>query len=73
MSIELEELRKLPIADKLHIVEQLWDDIAASDEAFPLLLWHKEEATRRAKELETSPETALTREELWKRVGESHG
>ena len=33
MSIELEELRKLPIADKLRIVEQLWEDIADSQRA----------------------------------------
>ncbi|MGD0899878.1 MAG: addiction module protein [Thermoguttaceae bacterium] len=73
MPIKLEELRKLPIADKLRIVEQLWEDIAASAEPFPLQAWHKEEAQRRAEELDRTPEIALTREEVWKRVGQCDG
>ena len=73
MSIELEELRKLPIADKLRIVEQLWDDIAASREPFPWQPWHQEEAQRRAEEVDRNPGIAITREELWKRVGDAHG
>jgi putative addiction module component (TIGR02574 family) len=73
MSIELEEFRKLPIADRLRIVEQLWDDIATSDEPFPLQPWHREEAQRRAAELDRNPEIALTREEVWKQVDDRHG
>lgn len=73
MHMEIEELRKLPIADKLRIVEQLWDDIAASEEPFPLQQWHVEEARRRAADLEAAPESALSRDELWKRVGDDHG
>ena len=68
MQNELEELRKLPLAEKLRIVEELWDDIGDSDEPFPLQEWHTQEAKRRAAELEATPEIALTREELWKRV-----
>ena len=73
MSIELEELRKLPIADELRIVEQLWEDIATSGEPFPLQAWHQEEAERRAEELDRNPEIALTREEVWKQVDGRHG
>ena len=73
MSIELQELRRLPIADKLRLVEQLWDDIAASEEPFPLQPWHQEEAQRLAEELDRNPELALTRQEVWKQVGEGHG
>jgi len=73
MSVELDQLRKLPIAEKLRIVEQLWDDIAASDEPLVLRDWHVAEAQRRDAELDTNPEIALTREELWKRVDELNG
>ena len=73
MSIELEELRKLPVAEKLRLVEQLWDDIADSGEPFPLQARHVEEAQRRAEELERNPEIAITREELWKQVRERNG
>lgn len=73
MSVELEELRKLPIADTLRIVEQLWDDIADSGEPFPLQAWHQEEAQRRAEELDRNPETAITRAELWRQIDSRHG
>lgn len=73
MSVELEELRKLPLADKLRIVEQLWEDIADSREPFPLQPWQQEEAHRRAEELDRNPEIAITRTELWRQVENRHG
>lgn len=73
MHREVEHLRQLPIAERLRVVEELWDDIAASGERFPLPDWHREEAQRRAAELETDPSIALDREELWRRVGGVNG
>ncbi len=73
MHREVEHLRQLPIAEKLRVVEELWDDIAASGEPFPLPEWHREDAERRAAELEADPSIALGREELWRRVDESNG
>ncbi len=73
MHREVEHLRQLPIAERLRVVEELWDDIAASVERFPLPDWHREEAQRRAAELETDPSIALDREELWRRVGGVNG
>lgn len=70
---ELERLRTLPLADKLQIVEELWDDIGESDEPLLLRDWHKEEAGRRSAELQAHPEMALTREELWKQVNKPNG
>lgn len=73
MHPEAEHLRQLPIREKLRVVEELWDDIAASGERFPLPEWHRQEAGRRAAELEADPSIALGREELWRRVDESDG
>ena len=70
MPIELDELRKLPIADKLHIIEELWDDIASSGEQIPLQPDSRHEVQRRAEELERNPGIALSRKELWKQVDE---
>ena len=72
MSIELEELRKLPMADKLRVVEELWDDIASSGESIPVDPMCVEEAERRADELDRDPNLAIDREELWKKVDEPH-
>ena len=47
MHPEVEHLRKLPIAERLRVVEELWDDIGRSGESFPLPAWHRAEADRR--------------------------
>lgn len=73
MHPELEHLRRLPITDKLRVVEELWDDIGASGERFPLPDWHREEAERRAAELEANSSLAISRDELWRRVEGRNG
>ena len=73
MHPEIEHLRKLPIAEKLRVVEELWDDIGQSDEPFPLPPWHRVEVDRRAVELDADPSIALSREELWRRVDTRNG
>jgi putative addiction module component (TIGR02574 family) len=73
MTPNLNDLRQLPIVDKLRLVEELWDDIGASGEPFPLPEWHRKEVERRAAELEADPSIALSREELWRRVDELNG
>jgi putative addiction module component (TIGR02574 family) len=73
MSIELEQLHKLPIAEKLRIIEELWDEIGTADEPLVLRDWHKDEARRRIEDLDADPNIAITREELWKRVDDANG
>jgi putative addiction module component (TIGR02574 family) len=73
MSLELDSLHNLPLADKLRIVEELWDDIGASAAAGGLQQWHKDEARRRMTELEAAPESTISLDELWKRVEQRHG
>lgn len=65
-----ELLRKLPIAEKLQVLEELWDDISASDE-YPVPASVVAEAERRSAELKADPSLAITDEELWRRVDES--
>ena len=55
-------------AEKLRVVEELWDDIEATGGRFPLPAWHRGEA-----ELDANPALAITRDELWRRVGSSNG
>ncbi|MBM83648.1 MAG: Addiction module component, CHP02574 [Planctomycetaceae bacterium] len=68
MSIDMTEFRKLPISEKLRLVEALWDDIASSDEPIVLQPWQHDEATRRAADLKADPSITIDREELWRRV-----
>jgi len=66
--MSVDELRALPIAEKLKIVEMLWDDIAATEEPIVLQPSQFQEAQRRSDELKTDPSLAIDREELWRRV-----
>ena len=68
MSIDLNQLRSLPVEEKLRLVELLWDDIGASDEPVILHPWQATEAGRRSGELKSDPSMAIDRDELWRRV-----
>lgn len=66
MSLQ-ELLRALPPEQKLAIVTELWDDLAASA---PLTLPDDElaEMNRRRDELLANPEIAIDADEVWRRV-----
>lgn len=68
MGIDYSDLRKLPVADKLRIVTQLWDDIAASTEPILIPAEVVHEASRRSDELQANPSIAIDDAELWRRV-----
>jgi putative addiction module component (TIGR02574 family) len=42
-TMSIAELRKLPADEKLKIIEALWGDFAADDEAFQSPAWHEAE------------------------------
>lgn len=76
MSADLrDELLKLPVAERLELVQELWDSIAVDceREPFPLTEAQREELSRRARELEAHPERAISwkeaRERLRTRLG----
>lgn len=68
MSVDISELRKLPVEEKLRIIEALWDDIAASDEPIVLQPGQLAEARRRSEDLKADPSIGIDRDELWRRV-----
>ena len=68
MNINVDELRALTVAEKLDLVEMLWDDLSASAASVPLPAWADPEAIRRRDELVNNPESGLTHEEVWRRI-----
>ena len=70
------ELQKLTAAERLELVEELWDGIAAECERqpFPLSDAQRAELDRRARDLEEHPDRARpweeVRDRLWSRSGE---
>jgi putative addiction module component (TIGR02574 family) len=60
-------------SEKLQLVEDLWDDLAATPEAVPVHDWHKEELARRKANLMQSPTSGLTWEDVQRRVRSRYG
>ena len=54
-------------SEKLQLVEDLWDDLAATPEAVPVHDWQKEELARRKGNLSNNPASGLTWEEVKRR------
>ncbi len=55
-------------SEKLQLVEDLWDDLAASLEVVPIFEWQKQELARRKANLMNNPASGLSWEEVKRRI-----
>jgi putative addiction module component (TIGR02574 family) len=55
-------------SEKLQLVEDLWDDLAAAPEAVPIHDWQKQELARRKANLLKTPASGLPWEEVKRNV-----
>jgi putative addiction module component (TIGR02574 family) len=60
-------------AEKLQLVEDLWDDLAAAPADVPIHDWQKEELARRKANLTSKPDTGVSWEEVKTRIRNSYG
>ncbi len=60
-------------AEKLQLVEDLWDDLATVPEAIPVHEWQKQELARRKANLRRNPVAALSWEETKRRIRIHYG
>jgi putative addiction module component (TIGR02574 family) len=60
-------------AEKLQLVEDLWDELASSPDAVPIHDWQKDELTRRKTNLTNHSASALSWDEVKKRVRSRYG
>lgn len=73
MPPEVEAVFALSKAEKLQLVEDLWDDIASTPEAIPVHQWQKDELDGRKANLAANPESGLTWDEIVRRARARHG
>lgn len=66
--MDTSELQRLPIEEKLRLVFQLWDEIAASNELIQLSPAVVRDLDRRTEELIHNPHLAIDEDEMWRRV-----
>lgn len=60
-------------AEKLQLVEDLWDDLASAPESIPVHDWQSGELARRKANLTNSPASGLSWEEVKRRVHNLYG
>lgn len=62
----LEEAEKLPVEERLELVEALWDSIGADAdlERLPMPKWQREELARRLADFDADPEAGSSWEEV---------
>lgn len=68
MTNDFSYLFQLPTADKLQLVEDLWDDIAASDDPLPVPQWQIDELRKRSQLHQDSDDWGSTWEEVQQRI-----
>ena len=59
--------------EKLQLVEDLWDDLAATPVDVPIHAWQKEELTRRKANLSNKPASALLWQDVKARIRSRYG
>lgn len=68
MPIDIHQLLQLPLAERLEIVQELWESIVLSEEPIPVWQWQKDELARRKDNHLRSPEAASSWDEALKRL-----
>jgi putative addiction module component (TIGR02574 family) len=64
MKLDLDEVLRLPLAERLRLVEALWDSIAADSAALPLTGAQRAELDRRLAEHEANPDDVVSWEDI---------
>jgi putative addiction module component (TIGR02574 family) len=68
MSATEKSIFDLSVSEKLQLLEDLWDDIASCPATVPVHEWQKEELNRRKQNLLRNPGSALSWEEIQRRI-----
>lgn len=70
MDLYTDTIPAMSVAERLALVERIWDDLAASGTALPLPAWAIQESCRRRDEMVSNPSLGVSHEEMWKRIQE---
>ncbi|MBK1989991.1 addiction module protein [Sphaerospermopsis aphanizomenoides BCCUSP55] len=64
IAVTLKEIKSLSIADRIHLVQEIWESIAA-EQAYPdLTVAQKRELDRRITDYEANPDNVMIWEEI---------
>lgn len=71
--VPIEDLLQLSVSERIQLVEDLWDSVAADPENVPLTDAQKRELRRRLAEHKADPDAAIPWEEVRRRLYERYG
>ncbi|MBI4478410.1 MAG: addiction module protein [Acidobacteria bacterium] len=63
-SVDIQEILKLSVAERLELVETIWDSIAAAPENLPVTSAQRRELDRRLAEYQKNPGAGRTWEQI---------
>ncbi len=69
----LQEIDTLSVAEKIQLVEDLWDSVAVSNAEIPFPAWQKQELDRRRQNFLSTPNSGMTWQEVKGSVLKNHG
>ncbi len=73
MNADASSLFDLSASEKLQLVEDLWDDLAATPSEVPVFDWQKEELARRKANLTNNPASGLSWDEIKQKARSRYG
>ena len=73
MNHSIDSVFDLSPSEKLQLVEDLWDDLAATPSDVPIADWQVEELERRQANLKNNPASGLNWEEVKRRIRSRYG
>ncbi len=73
MDANVDSIFNLSPPEKLQLVEDLWDDLAAVPSEVPVHDWQKEELARRKANLMNNPASGLAWDEVKRRIQSRYG
>ncbi len=73
MNVDQISVFNLSPSEKLQLVEDLWDDLAAAPEDVPVHDWQKEELDRRKSRLKNGSMTTVSWDDIKRQVRSRHG
>ena len=71
MSAELKDILEMSVAERIQLVEDIWDSIAAAPESLPLTDNERQELDRRLEAYAQNPDEGISWDELKEKVRKS--
>ena len=63
-----DEMRQLSVAERLKLIEELWDSLDTEADHLPIPVWHREEIDKRLDALENATSVGASWDEVHRRI-----